>query len=123
MRFTIGVLAWCAGVLAQAPSPTPPVQPPPGQQQAPRGTQQTAPVPKPGNEPVPQVIASPVTPAGPSVNVTLSNALQRAGQYSQQVYSAIFAAQLAHEDVVQARAGLLPTATGLSKYIYTQPNG
>jgi len=61
-------------------------------------------------------------PSAP-VNLTLQSALERAGQYSQQVYSARFAAQLAHEDVVQARAGLLPTVTGFSQFIYTQPNG
>ena len=44
-------------------------------------------------------------------------------QFSQQVYTAAFAAQLAHEDAVQARAALLPTANGFSQFIYTQPNG
>src|SRR5690242_14925922 len=100
----------------------PPGQNPPAQQ-APRGTQQTAPVPKPGDLPVPQTIVPPVAPQGQSITLTLAQALQRAGQYSQQVYSAQFAAQLAHEDVVQAKAALLPTATGLSQFIYTQPNG
>jgi outer membrane protein TolC len=125
---TLALLALCSGVLAQT-VPAPPQQnpagqpPPPAQQQAPRGTQQTAPVPKPGSEPVPQIVASPTAQAGPSVNLTLQTALQQAGQYSQQVYSAQFAAQLAREDVVQAKAALLPTAVAFSQFIYTQPNG
>jgi len=69
------------------------------------------------------VIAPPGASQGPSIALSLQDALQRAGQYSQQVYSAQFAAQLAHEDTVQARAGLLPQVSGLSQFIYTQPNG
>jgi outer membrane protein TolC len=64
------------------------------------------------------------TPAAPaSVTLTLSDAMQRARQYSQQIYSASIAALLAHEDTVQAKAALLPAAEGQSGYIYTQPNG
>ncbi len=63
-----------------------------------------------------------VTPSGP-ITLTLQDAMQRARQYSQQIYSANTAAQLAHEDTVQAKAALLPTAEGQSAYIYTQPNG
>ena len=62
-------------------------------------------------------------PGGSPLNLTLQDVLQRARQYSQQVYSADIAARLAHEDTVQAKAGLLPTVNGLSQYIYTQPNG
>jgi len=69
------------------------------------------------------VITAPTAPQGASITLTLDSALQRARQYSQQVYSAQFAAQLAHEDVVQAKAALLPTANGFSQFIYTQPNG
>ena len=57
------------------------------------------------------------------VTLTLQDALQRARQYAQQVYSATIAAQIAHEDSVQAKAALLPTVNGLSQFIYTQPNG
>jgi outer membrane protein TolC len=63
-----------------------------------------------------------VPPSGP-ITLTLQDAMQRARQYSQQVYSANIAAQLAHEDTIQAKAALLPTAEGQSAYIYTQPNG
>jgi outer membrane protein TolC len=125
-KFVLALL--CSSLLAQVtptapPGQNAPGQPPPEQQQAPRGTQQTAPVPKPGNEPVPQVIVPPNAGTGPSISLTLQTALQRAGQYSQQVYSAQFAAQLAREDVVQAKAALLPTATAFNQFIYTQPNG
>jgi outer membrane protein TolC len=57
------------------------------------------------------------------VTLTLQDAMQRARQFSQQVYTANLAALLAHEDAVQAKAGLLPTAEAISGYIYTQPNG
>src|ERR1700726_125172 len=61
-------------------------------------------------------------PSGP-IALTLQDALQRARQYAQQVYTANIAALLAHEDAVQAKAALLPTVNGLSQFIYTQPNG
>ena len=57
------------------------------------------------------------------ITLTLQDAIQRARQYSQQVYSANIAAQLAREDVAQAKAAMLPTASGISGFIYTQPNG
>ncbi len=57
-----------------------------------------------------------------SLRLTLPEVIGRARQYSQQVYTADIAARMAHEDTVQAKAGLLPTASGLSQFIYTQPN-
>ncbi|HWC96496.1 MAG TPA: TolC family protein [Candidatus Sulfopaludibacter sp.] len=63
------------------------------------------------------------TPATAPLTLTLQDAMQRARQYSQQVYTANIAALLAHEDAVQAKAALLPTAEGISGFIYTQPNG
>ncbi len=62
------------------------------------------------------------TPASP-LKLTLDDALARARQYSQTVYSASAAALLAHEDSVQAKAALLPSVNGVSQFIYTQPNG
>jgi len=58
-----------------------------------------------------------------SISLTLQDAMQRARQYSQQVFSANIDAQIAHQDAVQAKAALLPTAEAQSGYIYTQPNG
>ncbi len=125
------VLLFTAGLcLAQAPPGAPSGQGQtagPGQGQAPRGTQQTAPVPKPGERPAPLPEAQgagleqPVP--GVPMSLTLETALARARAYSQQVYTAAFAAQLAHEDTVQARAALLPTVNGFSQFIYTEPNG
>jgi outer membrane protein TolC len=57
------------------------------------------------------------------ITLTLQQAMVRAKQYSQQVYTANISALLAHEDTVQAKAALLPTAEGVSGLIYTQPNG
>jgi outer membrane protein TolC len=61
--------------------------------------------------------------AGEPLSLTLAGALDRARLYSQQVYAATFAARIAHEDTVQAKAALLPSATLFNQFIYTQPNG
>ena len=116
-RFLIALLA--LSLAAQTP--------PPGQGQAPRGTQQTAPVPQPGEQPTPkpQQIQPGLTQTaiGSPVNLTIEQALSRARQYSQQVYTAAITAQLAHEDTVQAKAALYPTLNQFNQFIYTQPNG
>ena len=62
------------------------------------------------------------TPAEP-LKLTLADALERARQYSQTVYTAGAAALAAHEDAVEAKAALLPSVSALSQFIYTQPNG
>jgi len=59
----------------------------------------------------------------PPVNLTLEDALERARRYSPQTLAANLAALVAHEDTVQSRAALLPTASSFNQYIYTQPNG
>jgi outer membrane protein TolC len=110
MKPILVFLALCGAAFAQAP---------PGQPQNP---------PQPALQPAqalppPQVILPPTTPRGPSITLNLQQAMQRAAIYSQQVYSAQFAARLAHEDVVQARAALLPQVSANSGYVYTQPNG
>jgi len=66
--------------------------------------------------------ASGQTPAE-SLKLTLNDALDRARQYSQTVYTASAAALAAHEDAVQAKAALLPSVGAWSQFIYTQPNG
>ena len=68
------------------------------------------------------VFAQPAPPA-PTLTLTLQNALDRARANSQQLLSADIAARIAHEDRVQAKAALLPTATWENGYVYTQPNG
>jgi outer membrane protein TolC len=60
---------------------------------------------------------------GPTLQLTLQDALTRARAVNPQLLSASLAAQIAHEDAVQAKAALLPTAQGFSQFIYTQPNG
>ncbi len=57
------------------------------------------------------------------VNITLRDALDRARRYGGQVQSAALAARLANEDVVQAKAGLLPSVNALNQFIYTEGNG
>ena len=62
------------------------------------------------------------TPAEP-LKLTFDDALARARQYSQTVYTAGAAALAAHEDTLQAKAALLPSINGQSQFVYTQPNG
>jgi len=63
------------------------------------------------------------TASAGSLTLSLADAITRARTYTQQVYSAEIAAQIAHEDSVQAHAALLPTLTSFNQFIYTQPNG
>ena len=55
--------------------------------------------------------------------ITLSDALTRARQFAGQAQSANLAVAQAAEDRLQARAARLPSVTGFSQFIYTQPNG
>jgi len=66
---------------------------------------------------------APAAAAGQSGPLTLESALALARANSQLFRAAQTAAQLAVEDRVQARAGLLPSVNGLLQYIYTQSNG
>ena len=61
--------------------------------------------------------------APPVEGITLSQAVERARQYNQQFVTAGIVAQIAREDAVQAKAALLPSATFVNQFIYTQPNG
>lgn len=73
-----------------------------------------------------QVPTPPVNPppsAQAPLRLTLQDAMERARAQSPQILAANIAALLAREDTVQAKAGLLPTASAFSQYIYTQPNG
>ncbi len=133
MKWMPSLLVAVCPLIAQ----NPPGQPPPAQQNAPRGTQQQAPVPQPGDQPTPKPLQDQtgvqsflpsggqgmVTTAAPISGMTLSQAMERARQYNQQFITAGTNAQVAHEDTVQAKAALLPTATVLNQFIYTQPNG
>ena len=55
--------------------------------------------------------------------IDLPGALERARQYANVIQSASIATQLAHEDRVQAKAGMLPAVNQFSQFIYTQSNG
>jgi outer membrane protein TolC len=75
-------------------------------------------------------LARPAPPAAPPVVVTLQDALQRAKQNDTQYQAAVADEQVAHEDRVQARAGLLPAFSHTTQYLGNQatpnnvnPNG
>ncbi len=71
-----------------------------------------------------QTQAANTTPAsGAPVTITLQDALQRARTNDPQYRSAITDLGLAHEDRVQARAGLLPDVNYNNSFIYTQGTG
>jgi outer membrane protein TolC len=126
-------MKWISILLAAAMPMLVAQTPPPGQQQAPTGTGQNAPAPQPGNRPVPNLQnpqsllpqnAAPGSAASAEpIALTLETALGRARQFSQQFLTAGLTAQIAHEDTVQAKAALLPTAEWFHQIIYTQPNG
>src|ERR1700681_4776001 len=90
-------------------------------------------VPAAGQEPAASRIALPPPvslwsqaagqPAPSLAPLTLQEALTLARANSQPLRSAVAAAQLATEDRVQARAGLLPGLSGFLQHIYTEPNG
>ena len=63
------------------------------------------------------------TQPGPVLSIDFPTALERARQYGTQVQLANIASQLAREDRIQARAGLLPAVSEFNQFIYTEPNG
>jgi outer membrane protein TolC len=72
--------------------------------------------PEPQAQPGPSLSAVPAT-------LTLQDALARARLYEPQFLAAQNAADLAHEDTVQARAALYPSVGISSQYLNTQGNG
>jgi len=73
-----------------------------------------------------QVTAQEAQPASSTqapLTLTLQDALTRARTNSVQFQAALTDQGIAHEDKVQARAGLLPTVNFNNEFIYTQPNG
>ena len=74
----------------------------------------------PDRFPGPQAAAG---PAAPSLTLTFQEALEHARINSPQLQSATIIAQLAREDLVQAKAALLPSVNYFSQSIYTQGNG
>src|SRR5215831_19610376 len=73
-----------------------------------------------------QVAAQEAQPASSSqapLTLTLQDALTRARANSVQFQAALTDQGVAHEDKVQARAGLLPSVNFNNEFIYTEPNG
>jgi outer membrane protein TolC len=70
-------------------------------------------------------VAQAQAPAAPNapLQLTLQDALERARANAPALLAATNAALIAHEDTVQAKAALLPTANWFNQFIYTQPNG
>jgi outer membrane protein TolC len=72
-------------------------------------------------------IAQPAQPAQPAATadapLTLQAVLEQARLNSQQFRAAQLSSDLAVEDRKQAKAALLPSVSGFTQYIYTQPNG
>ncbi|HEY7402386.1 MAG TPA: TolC family protein [Candidatus Angelobacter sp.] len=60
-------------------------------------------------------------PAPPPLTLTLQDALSRARANVVQFQAAVTDQAVAHQDTVQARAGLLPSVTFRNQFIYTQP--
>jgi outer membrane protein TolC len=68
-------------------------------------------------------VCLPASPSPASLTLSLEDALARARSVALQYQSAAIAAEVAHEDRVQAKAALLPSVTWFHQYIYTQGNG
>jgi outer membrane protein len=70
---------------------------------------------------------APAVPSAPAAAapraITLAEALKLAQANSPELQAALTAAGLAHETKVQARAGLLPSLSFNSQFLYTAPNG
>ena len=75
-----------------------------------------------GSPPVVQSQPAAIDSNAPVV-ITLLDALRRARNLDTTYRTALTAAGIAHEEHVQARAGLLPSVTYNNEYLYTQGNG
>ena len=67
--------------------------------------------------------AQPTTSTQAPLTLTLQDALTRARANNVQFQAALTDQGIAHEDKVQARAGLLPSVNFNNQFIYTEPNG
>lgn len=67
--------------------------------------------------------AQPASSTQAPLTLTLQDALNRARVNSAQFQAAVTDQGIAHEDKVQARAGLLPSVNFNNQFIYTEPNG
>lgn len=69
-----------------------------------------------------QLAAPPSTSTGPPLTLSLADALSRAEKNSPQFQAAVTQVKLAHENQVQARAGMLPSFSYLMQDLNTQGN-
>jgi outer membrane protein TolC len=68
-------------------------------------------------------VSAQISPPANPITLSFENALKRARSINPELSAAIVDQQVAHEDRVQARAALLPSASINTQYIYTQGNG
>jgi outer membrane protein TolC len=73
--------------------------------------------------PPPLTLVQPTSATGPPLTITLQDALERAKQNDLQFQTAAADADIAREDRVQARAGLLPAISYTMQYLGNSPNG
>jgi outer membrane protein TolC len=66
--------------------------------------------------------AQPASSTQAPLTLTLQDALNRARSNSVAFQAALTDQRIAHEDKVQARAGLLPSVNFNNEFIYTEPN-
>ena len=71
----------------------------------------------------PLTLVQPEGAAGPPVTITLQDALTRARELDSQFQTAVADAEVAREDRVQARAGLLPGISYSTQSLGNSPNG
>jgi outer membrane protein TolC len=72
---------------------------------------------------VPAQEAQPASSTQAPLTLTLQDALNRARSNSVAFQAALTDQGIAHEDKVQARAGLLPSVNYNNQFLYTEPNG
>ncbi|HET7441301.1 MAG TPA: TolC family protein, partial [Terriglobales bacterium] len=83
----------------------------------------SAPTPQTATTPQPQAPPPGTSGSNAPLTLTLQDALQRARANNPQYQSALTDFGVAHQDLVQSRAALLPNATYNMQYLYTQGNG
>jgi outer membrane protein TolC len=71
----------------------------------------------------PLQLVRPEGPAGAPIVITLADAIQRAKQNDAQFQASVADAEIAREDRVQAKAGLLPAFSYTTQYLGNQANG
>ncbi|MGH9514757.1 MAG: TolC family protein, partial [Terriglobales bacterium] len=105
------LVLWCANAQENSTPPAATLQ-----------VQQTPDAPMSGAS-GPSTAPSPNAGSAAPLTLTLADALQRARSNSVEFRSAMVDAAVAHQDKVQARGMMLPNASYMAQYLYTQGNG